>query len=1199
MHWVCINKMVKLSAQLPQQRVTRTQRVIGKRTAQVETARRRKEFAELKKEAEQIQQEKFSNLSNLNDYEKQYNTLSSEMKQFFQTPQQMKIEQTARIQSNIPKVQERIKYAQQQNQKNETDFIKEMNEAKQITDSKSRKSEKRSVSNEYKEERKYWKGYLSGLSEGLGKLKGGQDLTYNAVEDFADDKGDFEENQERAENRQEDASKKAFDKLLETSPYRRAIAKHETEFKGKTDWSKDASWRAVAKQSWIEQSGGIVAQQIATGKEGRISEVYKGIVGEKEYKKQSTQIKADYEKAIKEQQDTAIKEWETERGTKPYYLDFTTAPTGDITSQRGTVTDQPQTRFIPIGTGEKQPSKIWTNVKNIYGGIPLKWFLDIDKDPLSVTTKASTLALSPTTFALTSIDVLKDKRKQQIDLSALSVSGQEAITEAQRDLSDKAIGDVKLQEIETFSQKEYQARFEDKYMKQLIKEEITFEEASKQFTESEEAKLVQKKYGLAIEEASQDVSFLKKWGYGGLSTIYGLGGLGLKAIETPQSTALTVGAVYTGTKALQLIPTKLMNLGLGASGVHGTCKAFSPTSTVEEAGGGVVEAVEAVAFLGGSGVKFLKRPKTKYKYIPVKRLISPKNQRAYLTKTKTVIDTGRKTVKDIYKVSKASEQIAWGRRTILTTEGRDLLARSYRMLGVSEKSIHTGLSANIYEGIPYAQKGTTYYLQGLRGTTTYTTQSAYQKAYNLLIKRGGYTSTQARNVLRYYQPKAIYSQYLGDISVTTGDIIKQPIIKIRGSEQTIQLTRIINKELNIITRNKEVINKLIEGRADIMPSIRGEKIYQTKFNIETLGRVGYKQLTQTSALVDKGDDLLRLEKKITSFLTARKDLPLSLTGERTFIDASGKISYAESESALIRGKSPIITKYPTQLEKIPKPALRVIQINQKLMNKIKGLFPDDTIKWVKPVKSPIKSSVKPVKSPIKSSVLNELKLSNLKNQINKIIPDITPTSQRLIPITDKVVTTQLQTALAPPVQVIKNQIKAITKGFSESTLLSSLGLSTALVSSSAQKKKQVLIPAFKLKSDNILKTEIAEISGMKLDTALVPAMKQSSAVTQILKLDNDFVGSPSAITSFPIQPVPKIPTTPTPIIPFPLFEKLKKKRKGKKTKGIYEELYIPDFTARALGLGAVSISEAQAKRQLKKLLTGLEIRRAVKVRRRR
>ena len=81
------------------------------------------------------------------------------------------------------------------------------------------------------------------------------------------------------------------------------------------------------------------------------------------------------------------------------------------------------------------------------------------------------------------------------------------------------------------------------------------------------------------------------------------------------------------------------------------------------------------------------------------------------------------------------------------------------------------------------------------------------------------------------------------------------------------------------------------------------------------------------------------------------------------------------------------------------------------------------------------------------------------------------------------------------------------------------------------------------------------------------------------------------------EQVPRVtPPTRLPItLPFLKAEISKRaKKKGLKA-DIYDRAYLPDFTARALGLKAETITVKQANKKLKKLLTGLEIRRGVKI----
>jgi hypothetical protein len=82
----------------------------------------------------------------------------------------------------------------------------------------------------------------------------------------------------------------------------------------------------------------------------------------------------------------------------------------------------------------------------------------------------------------------------------------------------------------------------------------------------------------------------------------------------------------------------------------------------------------------------------------------------------------------------------------------------------------------------------------------------------------------------------------------------------------------------------------------------------------------------------------------------------------------------------------------------------------------------------------------------------------------------------------------------------------------------------------------------------------------------------------------------------PQQKIPDV--TPTHIPPaLIVWFKAQKKRK-KRLKGSMQTLtkaYLPDFTSRALGLDPEVVTGKQAQKRIKKLLTGLEIRRGVRI----
>jgi len=171
--------------------------------------------------------------------------------------------------------------------------------------------------------------------------------------------------------------------------------------------------------------------------------------------------------------------------------------------------------------------------------------------------------------------------------------------------------------------------------------------------------------------------------------------------------------------------------------------------------------------------------------------------------------------------------------------------------------------------------------------------------------------------------------------------------------------------------------------------------------------------------------------------------------------------------------------------------------------------------------------------------------------------------------------------------IIHQQDIALLTGLKVGTL-TALGLKSGLKTDQALKST--------LKTDNLLKIDIKTSSALKTDQ--LPALKTSPALKSQLKslLKTDF--SPISLKSPTIRaPTFRPPTIIKPIIPINLWLKAKVSKKKKKglSKGFNEFAYLPDFTSRAIGLDPVTITEKQAKKKLKKILTGLEVRRGVRV----
>ena len=73
------------------------------------------------------------------------------------------------------------------------------------------------------------------------------------------------------------------------------------------------------------------------------------------------------------------------------------------------------------------------------------------------------------------------------------------------------------------------------------------------------------------------------------------------------------------------------------------------------------------------------------------------------------------------------------------------------------------------------------------------------------------------------------------------------------------------------------------------------------------------------------------------------------------------------------------------------------------------------------------------------------------------------------------------------------------------------------------------------------------------------------------------------------------PPPPPKALRLPDFEKKRKLKKKIKKKIFPEYAYVPGFTARAIGLKALEVSEKQAQQLIKKVITGFEVRRPIRI----
>jgi len=160
---------------------------------------------------------------------------------------------------------------------------------------------------------------------------------------------------------------------------------------------------------------------------------------------------------------------------------------------------------------------------------------------------------------------------------------------------------------------------------------------------------------------------------------------------------------------------------------------------VDEAGAGLVTAIISGVTLGHGAYKYLRSPVVKTS--SVKSLIKPKLTKSIGFEQPKIVKTnllGKKIYHETTIYPKTiSKQVIAGRKTIVIAKGKVLLNK---YLGIKLQPI--------YKGIPTQQLGKNYMVQGLRGSYSLKTPSAYQKATTRLVKYG-YTSSEAKATLRF------------------------------------------------------------------------------------------------------------------------------------------------------------------------------------------------------------------------------------------------------------------------------------------------------------------------------------------------------------------------------------------------------------------------------------------------------------------
>ena len=1206
--------MVKLSQQLQDAeatKTTRTQRVAQKQ----EFEKEKRTFIDLKTRAKEKQKE-FEGISSIDEYEQKYNLLDQDLKQFFHTPNTLRVEKTERIEATKTTIQEKHAYADskiaQANERRAEEIRMNDEWYSRVRDKKGTSEEhkkyRHDIEDDWEERIAKWEGYKKGLNKGLQELNQNKDIPFQEIEGYAQDVSNYEEDKKEASNkgRKIERDQELERRKLEEAGYKPQVI--EKSFKGKPtavqigfynpktkDWVSGTEYKikAPVDVSGLKKLGYSAPQQRQIQYAGKIYE-FQSRIGI--YKDPSGEIVTPYEKTgvtedqlIKQQQDIAFEEWKSK--PKPIDVPFEILDQKDLPIGYGgqqTISTQPiktaiseQDYYRDIKGFDFGISKVVDVASTGFSWVKQRVHWDFSIDPSLPIAPISVFKFGTTTEPTVVEKAYKEAFK---DIEAGSQSLEEWVVGKER-ISKFETG------IEEKYQLKYQTKFEKKYMENIIYERTTFEDASKEFEESEEAKLLQKKfakeYGEGYRELQTGRGFWKGTVVGGLGqTSLGLSKFLLKATGDPASATLTVGAVSGGLKVLKTIPP-IVSKGLTAGlGIYGGMKLFDPSSTYIEKGGGLLMLSIAGASLGYGTYRYLRSPVVKTIKIKAPKQ-TLKSSEVIGKDIKILTDKGMIN-KVLFENQKISQTATAGRRTIIITKGRVLLENFWKELGVKPS---VAKISPIYQGIPTQQLGTIKYYERFGGLIKIGKRSGYQKAF-IKLTDYGYTSAQAKATLKYVAPR-VTEQYLskGILTVKGSKAIgefeyltKRPVIdvdktlgiKTRGGK-TIKDIYNVERKLITIEKGKTISKLILEQKTHVAFSLKGKKLY--KF---------------TEADFSRGIAKSKISKELKGYEYLGKDV----SGIDIFKEAKYKDVYSISA-----------TKKILPVDKIVMDASKT-----KLINKILDLRKAHGKTYFGGKKTPFKITFADDINKIDDIVSKPTPSSDISKLINKL--DDIGSKRSIMPKISKYygagqyeqsfggldpqTSTQLQQQLK--VAVIPDQLKIFKLKdlikIKQLDVLAGMNIAQLTAIKTATGLKSDIKHKTDLKTRNDLKMLLKADLGIK--TAQLPALKTSPVLKSQIKTILDL--SPTIISPLTTPLIIRTPTIPkiTPpmrvpiILPF-LKAEIRKRTKSIPNGKIFGRAYIPDFTSRALGLKPETITEKQAMKKLKKLLTGLEIRRGVKL----
>jgi len=526
----------------------------------------------------------------------------------------------------------------------------------------------------------------------------------------------------------------------------------------------------------------------------------------------------------------------------------------------------------------------------------------------------------------------------------------------------------------------------------------------------------------------------------------------------------------------------------------------------------------------------------------------------------------------------------------------------------------------ISEGIPTAQKGTTMIYESIRGTVISTTPSAYQKSLALLKKSktawltsGGETQLislkgmDIKTLLRYTAPTVKITTIESQILRVVGD-------KARGQAfvLTEQPVLDVDKILGIKTRGAKTIRDFYEIERYLKGDYVITDIFKTKMFVTPEG-ASYQKLTQAGKTTTQYRKISEVNIKDIEISFAKlsvktEGLEISKKVPYRFQDITEKYAlqqtvpfkekliFGKGKTTILKGmgeRQPIVVDFDKAMgisyrgehfitpAKITKTPISKTFAKETAVEKIK-----DIIKQPKP-KPFTFDYTDDITTQVQQQIFKDSKYAGtgLYERTESVAGGLSQTQ----------INTMLKTGIDPIIN-IKSQIKDLIKldTITQSSL--KLGRVSLGVLGTSQFFKEDLKTDLKLSVG--MKTDIK--TNQMIKQLIRQAQPQAQKPAQALKLSQVLktVTTPSISPIFAEPTFPEFKPLKTPITPIPFWfptAKGKRKKKLKDSILMKQLLYLPDFTARAIGLAPEVLTETQAMKKIRKIQTGINIRRGVKL----